>query len=226
MAAYLTRVKGYLEKLEGYNIEQIPRERNTHIDTLEFVPVEYLSKPSITEVEVHLINTPKESWVSPIMIYLKDRALPIDKRETRRLAYKVAQYTLVEGVLYKRGFFVLLLRCVDEEEAMKVLYEIHDGECGNHASRPSMARKAMRQGYYWPSMEKDASDFARKYGVSYKIISDNGTQFEGEMFEEYCKEKGIRISFSDVVHPQANGQAQISTENTLSNCSEKALKEY
>ena len=184
-----------------------------------------------------------------------------------------------------------LLRCVDEEEAMKVLYEIHEGKCGNHASGPSTARKAMRQGYYWPSMERDANDFARKcdkcqrhanysrkppneltsmtspwhfaiwgidligalppdrggakyavvtvdyftkwveaeplvkitdkhiitfvrkfivyrYGVPYKIISDNSTQFEGETFEEYCRERGIRRSFSAVVHPQANGQVE------------------
>ena len=41
-----------------------------------------------------------------------------------------------------------------------------------------------------------------------KIISDNGTQFEGETFEEYCRERGIRRSFSAVVHPQANGQVE------------------
>ncbi|XP_062105399.1 uncharacterized protein LOC133817028 [Humulus lupulus] len=276
MAAYLKRVKGYLEQLGGYSIEKIPRERNTHVDALtklastkdgdilESVPVEYLSRPSIIETEI---------------------------REARRLVYKVARYTLVDEVLYKRGFSVLLLRCVDEEEAMKVLYEIHEGECGNHASGPSTAKKAKRQGYYWPSMEKDASDFVRKcdkcqrhanysqkppneltsltspwpfaiwridligafpagrggakyavvvvdyfikwveveplikitakqittfvnksivcsYGVPYQIISDNNTQFEGETFEEYCKEKGIRRSFSAVVHPHTNGQVE------------------
>ncbi|XP_062075224.1 uncharacterized protein LOC133779256 [Humulus lupulus] len=154
-----------------------------------------------------MVNTPKESWASPIIDYLKDGVVPTDKREARRLVYKAARYTLVDGVLYKRGFSVPLLRCVDEEEAMKVLYEIHEGECGNHASGPSTARKAMRQGYYWPSMERDANDFARKcdkcqrFGVPYKIISDNGTQFEGGTFEEYCRERGIRRSFSAVVHP-------------------------
>ncbi|XP_062085589.1 uncharacterized protein LOC133791687 [Humulus lupulus] len=266
MAAYLTRVKGYLGQLEGYIIEKIPRERNTHVnalaklattkdgDTLKSVPVEYLSKPSITDVEVHMINTPKESWVDPIMKYLKDGTLPIDKREAQWLAYKAARYTLVDRVLYKREFSIPLLRCVDEEEAMKVLYEIHEGECSNHTSGTSTSKKAMRQGYYWPSMEKDASNFARncdkcrggakyvvvavdyftkwvevkplvkimakqittivkksivcRYGVPYKIIFDNITQFEGETFEEYYKEKRIRRSFSTVVHPQANGKVE------------------
>ncbi|XP_062094025.1 uncharacterized protein LOC133800064 [Humulus lupulus] len=174
MVAYLKRVKGYLEQLEWYSIEQIPRERNIHADALaklastkdgdilESILVEYLSKPSIIEVEVHMINTKKGSWVDPIMSALKDGALPTEKGEARRLVYKAARYTLVDGVLYKRGFSMPLLRCVDEEEAMEVLYEIHEDECGNHASGPSTARKATRQGYYWPSMEKDASDFTRK----------------------------------------------------------------
>ncbi|XP_062075487.1 uncharacterized protein LOC133779553 [Humulus lupulus] len=174
MATYLERVRSYLEQLVEYSIEQIPREKNTHADalaklastrdgdTLESVPVEYLPRPSIANPDVHMVNAPKESWASPIIDYLKDGVVPTDKREARRLVYKAARYSLVDGVLYKRGFSVPLLRCVDEEEAMKVLYEIHEGECGNHASGPSTARKAMRQGYYWPSMERDANDFARK----------------------------------------------------------------
>ncbi|XP_062118729.1 uncharacterized protein LOC133832396 [Humulus lupulus] len=204
MAAYLERVRGYLGQLDGYSIEKIPRERNIHVDalaklastkdgdTLKSVPVEYLSRPSIIESDVHMISIPKESWANPIINYLKDGALPTEKREAQRLVYKVAQYTLVDGVLYKREFSVPLLRCVDDEEARKVLYEIHEGKCGNHASGPSTAMKSMRQGYEVP----------------FKIISDNGTQFEGETFEEYCKEKGIRRSFSAVVHPHANGQVE------------------
>ena len=57
---------------------------------------------------------------------------------------------------------------------------------------------------------KQITTFVNKYivcrfGVPYKIISDNGTQFEGGMFEEYCKAKRVKRSFSAVVHPQANG---------------------
>ena len=44
--------------------------------------------------------------------------------------------------------------------------------------------------------------------MPYKIISDNDTQFEGKTFEEYCKERGIRRSFSAVVHLQDNGQVE------------------
>ncbi|XP_062107995.1 uncharacterized protein LOC133818899 [Humulus lupulus] len=74
---------------------------------------------------------------------------------------------------------------------MKVLYEIHEGECGNHTDGQSTAKKAMRQRYYWPTMEKEPT-----------------TSKEGGLFKDYCKENGIRWSFSAVVHPQVNGQVE------------------
>ncbi|XP_062103533.1 uncharacterized protein LOC133814610 [Humulus lupulus] len=142
------------------------------------------------------------------MRYLKDGTLPANKKKARRLAYKAARYNLVDGVFYKRGFSVPLLSCIVEEEGMKLLNEIHEGECENHASGQSTMQKAMRQGYYWPSMEKDASDFTRRHEATYKIIPDNDTQIEGGLFEDYYKEKGIKRSLSAVVNPQANGQVE------------------
>ncbi|XP_062103781.1 uncharacterized protein LOC133814891 [Humulus lupulus] len=102
MATYLERVRGCLGQLVGYSIEEIPRERNTHADALaklastkdgnilESVLVEYLSRPSIIDSDVLMISILKESWVDPIVSYLKDGALPTDKREAQRLVYKAA----------------------------------------------------------------------------------------------------------------------------------------
>ena len=72
MAAYLTKVKEYLDQFEKYMIEQIPKEQNTNVDalaklastqdedTLESIPIEYLSRPIIAKNEVHMVNTPEE----------------------------------------------------------------------------------------------------------------------------------------------------------------------
>ena len=76
--------------------------------------------------------------------YLNDGTLPLDKKDARKLTYKTVQYTLVDGALYKRGFSTPLLRCVDKGEALKILQEIHEGECGNHAGGQSTAKKAIR----------------------------------------------------------------------------------
>ena len=50
------------------------------------------------------------------------------------------------------GFFVdgevlynqTLLRCVDANEAKKIVHEIHEDVCGTHASGHVMARQIMR----------------------------------------------------------------------------------
>lgn len=44
-----------------------------------------------------------------------------------------------------------------------------------------------------------------RYGVPYKIINDNGTQFESFHFPDFYAYYGITKSFSAVGHPQANG---------------------
>lgn len=43
------------------------------------------------------------------------------------------------------------------------------------------------------------------YGVPYKIITDNGTQFESSHFQDFYAHYGIIKSFSTIAHSQANG---------------------
>ncbi|GJW93260.1 reverse transcriptase domain-containing protein [Tanacetum coccineum] len=41
-------------------------------------------------------------------------------------------------------------------QANYVIREIHMGSCGMHVGPRAVVRKAMRQGYYWPTMHADA----------------------------------------------------------------------
>ena len=40
------------------------------------------------------------------------------------------------------------LRCLRQDEAKRVIQEIHDGDCENHAGGRSLAHKAINQEYY------------------------------------------------------------------------------
>ena len=67
---------------------------------------------------------------------------------------------MLNDKLYKRGFSQPYLRCVEEEEEAKfVLEEVHRGICGDHMGAKSLAKKIMRVGYFWPTMQQDAVDF-------------------------------------------------------------------
>jgi transposase InsO family protein len=47
-----------------------------------------------------------------------------------------------------------------------------------------------------------------RFGVPNSIITDNGTNFVGRAFLEFCDDKGIRVDTAAVSHPRTNGQAE------------------
>ena len=60
--------------------------------------------------------------------------------------------TILNDTLYKRGFSMPYLKCVNEEEARYILEEIHGGICGDHVGPRSLVNKVVRTGYFWPTM--------------------------------------------------------------------------
>ncbi|GJS62274.1 reverse transcriptase domain-containing protein [Tanacetum coccineum] len=56
------------------------------------------------------------------------------------------------------------LRCVGPLQADYVIREIHEGSCSMHARPRSVVAKAMRLGYYLPTMHRDARDMIRASG--------------------------------------------------------------
>ncbi|KAL0407307.1 UNVERIFIED_CONTAM: hypothetical protein Slati_4044600 [Sesamum latifolium] len=65
-------------------------------------------------------------------------------------------------MLYKKSFTHPLLRYLSQEEGLHVLKEIHDGCCGSHIRTWALANKALRVGYFWPTMKQDARYLVNK----------------------------------------------------------------
>nr|GEW79405.1 reverse transcriptase domain-containing protein [Tanacetum cinerariifolium] len=61
----------------------------------------------------------------------------------------------------QRSFLKSWLRCVGPLQAVYVIEEIHEGSCSMHAGPCSVVDKAMRLGYYWPTMHREARDMIR-----------------------------------------------------------------
>nr|GEY15778.1 reverse transcriptase domain-containing protein [Tanacetum cinerariifolium] len=101
-------------------------------------------------------------WDNILVDYLKEGVLPGYNKEARKLRLKARQYELMEGVLYRRSFLTPWLRCVGPLQADYVTREIHEGSCSMYAGPRSVVAKAIRLGYYWPTMHKDARDMIRK----------------------------------------------------------------
>ena len=95
---------------------------------------EYSPEVHMIEIEDELKSeASKEDWMDRIVDYLKNCKEPRDKSQAKKLRIKVARYTLLDEVLYKKSFSRPLLRCVTREESEAVLKSIHSRVCGNHS---------------------------------------------------------------------------------------------
>ncbi|KAG5066433.1 hypothetical protein GYH30_009943 [Glycine max] len=63
-------------------------------------------------------------------------------------ARKVAQYVIIAGELYRRGFSSPLLKCLNKEQADYVLKELHEGLCEMHLRGRSIEVRVIRARYY------------------------------------------------------------------------------
>ncbi|XP_024009904.1 uncharacterized protein LOC112085120 [Eutrema salsugineum] len=169
MGAYLKVVRELVQKFDEFELTRIPRGENTSADALaalastsdpdlrRTIPVEFIERPSIEEVEgVRLINPPEQEpeddeaipmeedassaepeygcdkeWLGAIPTYIADREAPTDKWEARKLK-------------------------------AQIMHEVHSDACGNHSSGRSLAIKIKRHGYFWPTMVKDCKKFTAK----------------------------------------------------------------
>ncbi|GJU52593.1 reverse transcriptase domain-containing protein [Tanacetum coccineum] len=134
------------------------KDRTKGIRRAHKVLVEVLAKRSIEEKEVLKVEIEeKSSWMSPIQEYLLSGLLLEDTKEARKIRIQVPQYKLIQGNLYKRSFFTPWLRCIAPLQTDKIIKEIHEGSCGFNAEPRSMIVRITKQGYYWPSMHREAA---------------------------------------------------------------------
>ena len=175
MILYLQKVRDLLKKFVLVQVKHVPRSENSRADALaklatasqedlgRSTPVEYLAEPSIDPYS--MVVAPVESvpsWVDTIWNYIIDGSLPDDPKEAAKIRARSAKFTNHKGNLYKRGFFTPFLKCISGEDTKYVLREVHEGICGNHIGALALAGKVLRQGYYWPTILKDATDLVKK----------------------------------------------------------------
>ena len=87
----------------------------------------------------------EENWTTPVVAYLKDRRLPEDKDEAKKLRVKAARYVLMDKVLYKRDFSQPYLRCLALDKSNYILREVHERVCGNHSKARALIHKIAMQ---------------------------------------------------------------------------------
>ncbi|XP_039687848.1 uncharacterized protein [Medicago truncatula] len=171
---YARRLLTFFNKVE---LHHIPRDENQMADALAtlssmikvnhhndvpLISVKFLDRPAyVFAAEAVFDDKP---WFHDIKVFLQTREYPPgasnkDKKTLRRLS---SNFFLNGDILYKRNFDTVLLRCVDKYEADLLIHEIHEGSFGIHPNGHTMAKKILRAGYYWMTMESDCYKHTRK----------------------------------------------------------------
>ncbi|GJW03690.1 reverse transcriptase domain-containing protein [Tanacetum coccineum] len=123
--------------------------------------------------------------MSPIRDYLEKGKLLEDPVDTRTLMEKIGNYTIEDGVLYRKSYLVPLMRCVGPLQANYVIRGVHMGLCGMHDGPRQVVDKAMDLGYFWPSMHRDVRELIKQRKLIwefYKEICSNGEARSGLVY--------------------------------------------
>ena len=173
MAKYASLVKQKLNTLSAWKLEHVPRDCNERADALAvvaaslpireivFLPIYYQPDSSILHAQVSQIEEVALAWMDPIWLYLATGELPNDRGKAHKVQIQSARFSIVDGQLYKRSLGGPYLKCLTPEQGQYVLAELHEGICGNHQGGRTLAHQAHTQGYYWPTMKSDATNYVK-----------------------------------------------------------------
>ncbi|CAN6692358.1 unnamed protein product [Malus baccata var. baccata] len=102
------------------------------------VEIQRINLPSILErgfsLDVMVLETKTEDWRLPIIHYLRDPYSPTSKKDRQQ----ATKYVLWAKDLLRKTPDGLLLKCLGQEESMRVMAEVHEGICGAHQAGTKM----------------------------------------------------------------------------------------
>jgi hypothetical protein len=101
-------------------------------------------------------------WREPIIRYIKNEEESDDKDAAERIARQSAHYTIIGGLMYRRGAGGTFMKCIHSATGRQLLNEIHARQCGVHAASKTLVGKAFKSGFYWATAKSDAVELVQK----------------------------------------------------------------
>ena len=171
MQEYLNQIRYLQSGFEYFNLSQIPRSRNIHLDSLatlatssaqnlpQVILVENLCKPTKVGrnvVYIHQIRV-SPSWMDSIMLLFKEDILLESKFEANKVWRKAPWFQLSDDQkLYKKSFSGPYLLYIHPNAIKLLIEKLHERICRSHTGGKSLFHKALTQGYQWANMQREA----------------------------------------------------------------------
>jgi hypothetical protein len=133
-------------------LQHIPREHNEEENRLAQSASGYRENQEVFANDVYAFGSDlaEDYWKKEIVDYLENPS----RKVSRKLRYKAIKFVLIDGRLFYKSLDGVLL-CLGQEEAKKMMSEVHDGLCGAHQSARRMKWVIRPTGCYWPTILED-----------------------------------------------------------------------
>jgi len=120
---------------------------------------------NVSKYAQNILRLEQVKWYAVIIFYLRNLTCPshLVGHKKRVLRLKSSKYVLTKDGLEWRNPDGIILRCVDEIEAKKLVDEFYVGFCVGHYAAKTTTHKILREGYYWPTIFLDVHQFVRKF---------------------------------------------------------------
>nr|CAN66964.1 hypothetical protein VITISV_013143 [Vitis vinifera] len=144
----------------------MPRAQNRFADALATlacsvdIPIDVVIRPLLIELR----SAPTYCCLIGETEFLRFGTYPevATAKDRRTLRHLATRFVICGDTLYRRSIDGMLLLCLDRASANRVMREVHAGVCGPHMGGHMLARKIMRTGYFWLTMETDCCRFVQK----------------------------------------------------------------
>ncbi|XP_077249433.1 uncharacterized protein LOC143888975 [Tasmannia lanceolata] len=177
---YNTYLESLVRKFRNITFTHLSRTKNHFADALailasmldisaamEVQPLEVRLQwaPShVNAIEIAARCSDGKPWYTDIKNLILGKGHPPEAsgKERRSLQKLASNFVICGEELYRRSFDGIQLLCIDEDQAVELIEQTHEGVCGPHMNGKMLSRKILRLGYYWSTMEADCYAYVKK----------------------------------------------------------------
>ncbi|CAN1285112.1 Transposon Tf2-6 polyprotein [Linum perenne] len=174
---YFDEIKLALADFSKVDIIQVAREENCHADALSKLAtaVDFDETRMVTVEKEAKLSTcfqisdaqeeeeaQEDDWRFPIIQFMKDGVIPEDQATAMKIRRRAGRCIMIGEDLYRKSVAGPYLRCLGPIDADYSLRKVHFGVCGTHLGSKSLEKNLLYQGYYWPTMRREAMELVKK----------------------------------------------------------------
>jgi len=142
--------------IQGKGLEKMMAKSNLHALYINLIAAMSDDKHGGSLIQVSEMFLKSPSYCD--IVYFLQHLLPtpgMSRSKGISLKLKSAKFYILNSSLYWKDSGEVLLNCLVEDEAQKLMNDFHRGDCGSHLFWKTTNNKVLRVGYYWPTLFLD-----------------------------------------------------------------------